>query len=264
MKNVQFSKILILVLLINVLSGCSQKPSLNEEDLNARFQKGVELYEEERYLRAIDEFTYVVLNAPGTELADDAQLYLGDSHYQLKEYVVAISEYERLVQRMPSSPLVEEARFRIGKSYYELSPAYALDQVNTENAIQVFQSFLDDYPDSKHRDEVNEMIQILRGKLGKKSLENARLYKILREWEAAIIYYDDVLDNYYDTPWAQFAAVEKAECLVQLGKLEEAQELLKTSIPFIEKPSLLTKARELFNQTKTISSKSNRQSDGGM
>ena len=54
------------------------------------------------------------------------------------------------------------------------------------------------------------MIGKCRDKLAHKEFFNARLYHKMKEYPAARIYYDLVLSNYYDTPYAAKAQYYKA------------------------------------------------------
>ena len=86
---------------------------------------------------------------------------------------------------MAFSPFVEDARFKICESYRIESPKYYHDQEYTEKAIERYQEFLDDFPESKLNDAAVKSIEILRVKLGKKIYETGILYMKLDEFESA-------------------------------------------------------------------------------
>ncbi|MDZ7898615.1 MAG: hypothetical protein U5N85_11410 [Arcicella sp.] len=60
-------------------------------------------------------------------------------------------------------------------SLYKNSPDYNLDQSGTITAINELQSFINNYPDSKFRDETSELIKSLRVKLESKSLRKSKI-----------------------------------------------------------------------------------------
>jgi len=80
-----------------------------------------------------------------------------------------------------------------------------------------------------------------RMKLAKKEYKSADLYRKMAEYQAAVVYFDGVLNNYYDTPFAEEALFRKGECLM---KLKQWQEALKVFEVFLEKypQSRLTEA----------------------
>lgn len=189
-----------------------------------RYEKGIELYDNEKYYKAIDHFTFVVYNAPGSDNADNAQFKLAHCHYHLKEYLVAIDEFQRLMLRWPASELVEEADFMIGESYNMLSPVYQRDQTYTYEAIRQYQDFIQTYPYSKHRKTAEQRIQDLRMKLAQKVYDAGKLYMVLREWNSAVITFEEILNNYYDTSLYHPVLLELAECYKKMGNQEKMME----------------------------------------
>jgi len=125
---------------------CAGTKAGAEHTIEERFEQGMEFLEKEKYLRAQDEFTSVLIRGSGTELGDDAQYYLGEAYFLNKEYILAISEYEKLTRKMAFSPFVEEARFKICEAYRIESPDFYHDQTYTEKALERYQEFLDDFP----------------------------------------------------------------------------------------------------------------------
>ncbi len=97
-------------------------------------------------------------------------------------------------------------------------------------ALQSFQDFLDTYPNSKFKKDAEQNITEIRSKLARKVFESGRLYRKLQEYKAAIIYLDKVLEQYYDTEWAEKARMEKAYCLIRLREFDQYELLLKEII----------------------------------
>ncbi|MFZ0389715.1 MAG: outer membrane protein assembly factor BamD, partial [Calditrichia bacterium] len=155
-------------------------------------------------------------------VVDDAQYYLAESHFKNEEYLIAASEYQKLVDDYPESPYVEEAYYKMGLSYMEISQRPALDQEYTLKALRQFQNFIEAYPNGDLQDEAQERIDQLRSKLAKKQLMGANVYRKMGINDAAVIYYDILLEKYYDTPWADDAMFYKGVCLMKMDKFEEA------------------------------------------
>ena len=66
--------------------------------------------------------------------------------------------------------------------YYLTSPYYSLDQTDTKNAIKEFQSFADEYPDSRRIDTCNILIDKLRSKLEHKDYDQIKQYFNLADY----------------------------------------------------------------------------------
>jgi len=192
-----------------------------------RFDAAKKYYDKEDYMRAKTQFQILVMNYPGTKIADKAQFHLAESHFGSKEYILGAAEYEKMIRNYPSSDYVDDAQFKLGMCYYELSPGYALDQKYTYSAINEFQRFLEEYPNSDLKPEVEEKLFECRNKLAKKDFRNGDLYRKMAYYEAAIVYFDEVLQNYYDTDVAEDALYWKGECLMKLQKWEEAEQVFQ-------------------------------------
>ncbi len=217
------------LLTILTLSGCHRRPSFEVLPPQELFRHSVDLYNRGKYLDASDGLDFFTINYGGHALVDSAQYYLGMSHYQMKEYIIASDAFDQLTRRFPNSSLVPEAMFMVGECYRELSPSYPLDQTYTEKAIDAYQAFIDYYPE--YRDWVQKAqkaISECREKLAHKVFANGVIYLKMKDFTAASIYFQEVLDRYYDTPWAAEAAFESGVSLAAAGKKGEALTAYRT------------------------------------
>mgnify|MGYP001161216952 FL=1 len=179
--------------------GCAGSNLSDNSSAQVRFEAGMKNLENGKYLKAQSDFQYAVMRGAGTDVGDDAQYYLGESYFLNKEYILAIAEYEKLTRRMSYSPFVEKARFQICEAYRIESPKYYHDQEYTEKALERYQEFLEDFPNTTLKGDVLVSIEKLREKLGVKLYETGILYIKLEEYDSAIITFQDVIDKYYDT-----------------------------------------------------------------
>ncbi len=221
---------LLMILMIgSTLQYCSsQKDALQATDIAATFQRGMDYFEKDNYLKAEEVFTFIIYNDPGGAYADDAQYYLAETYYAREEFLLAISEYDRLIRRMKNSSFVEDAFWRKTEAYCELSPDYRLERDMTDKALKYLYEFIDMYPGSKYSEDAQTRISEMRGKLAKKLLASAQLYDTLREYESAIYYYDSIIEEYPDTREYASARLGKAGDMAALERWPEARELLNS------------------------------------
>jgi len=187
---------------------------------------GLDNLDKEKYLQAQLDFKHIVIRGTGSDLGDDAQYYLGEAYFRNEEYLEAIAEYEKLTRRMGFSPFVEDARFKICEAYRIESPKYFHDQEYTEKALERYQEFLDDYPNSKYVNDVLTSIEILREKMGLKLYETGILYMKMEEYESAKMTFERVVDHYYDTAVVHQARQGMVKALAQNRQIDEALALL--------------------------------------
>ncbi len=214
----------ILIGIISVLFiGCaSNQPK--EDDYNGQLEYGKTLLEKKKYLKAQTIFQSLVMKASHTDIGDEVLFYLGESYFLNKEYLLAIAEYDRLSRRMGFSSFVEKARWRICESYVFESPKYYHDQSYTQHAIDKLQEFMEEYPDSEFRSDAHDTISDLRIKLATKVYETGILYMKLGAYDSAIVSFEELLNQYYDTPLVKDSHQKIIESYCKLPDLIAANE----------------------------------------
>jgi len=231
--------------------GCSRlKNDLSVDDLQERYDRGIEFLEKKKYYRSQQEFENVLLRGSHTELGDDAQFYLAEAYFLNKEYLLAISEYDRLVRQMSYSPYVESSRFRICQSYENKSPKFFHDQEYTQNALDKLQEFIEDYPTSEYLEDAIKMIHLLRSKLAQKEYEAAVLYIKMEEYDSAINYLQDLLASYYDTDYADMARLKIVDAFLRARKTTEAENFFEQNESKFKDKNLLRETKVLISNTR--------------
>ncbi|HIA22966.1 MAG TPA: outer membrane protein assembly factor BamD [Candidatus Marinimicrobia bacterium] len=230
-----------------IITSCSStKPE--EVDLQKQFDRAMNYLEKKRYMRAQEEFNSVAIRGLHTDLGDDAQFYLGESYFLNKEYILAIAEYDRLIRRMGFSEYVQKARWRICQCYVEQSPKYYHEQSSTERALSKLQEFLDDYPNTEFHEEALTTITDMRNKLATKLYESGRLYVKMEEYASAIITYEDLLANYYDTELVDDAHLQIVKCHALAGEIEKAVDYLANNRKQFSNDDQLAEAEKFIKQ----------------
>jgi outer membrane protein assembly factor BamD len=101
---------------------------------------------------------------------------LGMAEYMSQDYESAAATFKKYYQTYPKGAFTEMATFYVGQSLYESAPEPRLDQTPTNGAINAYQLFLDEYPDSPFRAEATKRMYELYDKLVQKELLSAQLY----------------------------------------------------------------------------------------
>jgi len=102
------------------------------------YQAAFELLKEQRYEPAASAFEQFLATFPDSELADNAQYWLAESHYVTQQFDRALSEFEVVIGSFPDSRKVPDALLKIGYCNYELEhwddARGSLTRVQTEHA----------------------------------------------------------------------------------------------------------------------------------
>jgi outer membrane protein assembly factor BamD len=217
-----------------------------------RYQFALKLYNNRNYEDALKEFQAIILQYPGNAVVDSSQFFLGQTRFQRGEYIMAAYEYSRLIKNMPASKLVPESQYMLAECYYRLSPDYSLEQKYTKKAIEEFQAFIDFFPTDPKVPESEKKIAEMNEKLAHKEYYTAYIYQKLEYYNASIIYYDNVIDNFHDTPYASVSLYDKIKLLVSRKRNDEA---LTSIAKFIEKYPDDTRVQELQKIKTTLEDK---------
>lgn len=192
------------VLAVILLAGCGEyEKLLKSRDIQLKYEKGVEYYEEGEYVRAATLFDQIANIYRGTTKADTVKYYQAKSYYGQRDYMMAGHYFNELSSTYPSSDFVEEADFMTAYCYYQMSPRPELDQEYTHKAITAMQMFMVKYPNSDKLDECRQIITEMSDKLVEKSYISARLYYDLGYYKSAILALRNSLIQYPDTKYRE-------------------------------------------------------------
>ena len=194
-----------LILLLFLFTSCGSYKVSSESSSN-KIDYIKNLIEDEKYSRAIDELNYIMFNDPLSEYSALAQFYIGECYFYLNDFSQSIIEYNKYLTRNDSiEELVKKSQFMLCKCYFNISLEYNKDQSDTYIAIEKLQYFIEKETMRDYIEDIEIMILDLRTKLAKKDFYTAKLYIKLEELDAAIIYYENIVNDYYDTEFVNSA-----------------------------------------------------------
>ncbi len=195
-------------------------------DANLILKRAFEFYEEKKYQKAQTLFDLVITNLRGQKDAEKAAYQYAYTHFYLKQYLLAAYYFKNFSNTFTSSPYREEAAYMSAYCNYLQSPTYKLDQGSTIAAIEEFQIFVNLFPNSKRVEECNGLIDEMRRKLEEKAFGEGQLYYNLRQYQSAVISFDNLLKDYPESPDAERVRylIAKAEFLLSENSVVEKKE----------------------------------------
>lgn len=188
----------IMALLVVVSCGKYQK-LLKSTDNEMKYDKAIEFYEEGDFYKALSLFEQLNMVYRGTDKAEKLTYYLAYCYYNQGDYILASYYFKRYAQSFPQTDRAEECLFMNAYCFYMDSPKYSLDQSNTYEAIKELQLFINQYPSSERVEKANELMDQLRAKLEKKAYEIAVLYYKMKDYQAAITSFMNIMRDFPDT-----------------------------------------------------------------
>lgn len=215
-----------MVLLASLPSCAGSEGTIAQNSSEQRFRDGMAALADEDYIKAKELFDLIITQDPASDVADDAQFYLGEAYFGNEEYRLAAYAYNRLRTSFPNSPFYKDAFFRASESYYMGSLPSDRDQKETRIAIDQFRSFLQYYGQDSLAPVARARVTELRSRLAMKDFMNAEQYMDLDDYRAALIYYDRVIAEYADTDFYEQAMIGKIRALSELNRTSEAIETI--------------------------------------
>lgn len=246
------------------ISSCNEyQKVLKNEDVKAKYDLAQKYYDEGDYKRAKRLYEQIAPKYVGKPQGERVMFFFADTYYKTTDYYLSGYQFERFVKSYPKSDKIQEASFLGAKSYYELSPAYSLDQTDTDKALAKLQTFINTYPESEYFPEANMMAKELTSKKEKKQIEVAKQFNKLGQFNYPILVSAiTALDNFVsDNPgsiYREEALYYRIEATTNLAlnstenrkkqRLEEAQNSYNNLLRYFPESKFKKKADNLFEK----------------
>ena len=179
--------IIVFTTLMIFFNSCNQyQKILKSSDLDFKFDKAVEFFESEEYIKAFPLFDELLLLYRGTDKAEQIYYYYSVCEYEKGNLLSAAYHLKNFANTYRTNLKAEECAYLSVYCYYLLSPKYSLDQINTHKALDEASIFLDTYPSSNYYNDCLTLQKKLKLKLDRKSFESAKLYFTTQNYKSAI------------------------------------------------------------------------------
>ncbi|NOT77064.1 MAG: outer membrane protein assembly factor BamD [Cyclobacteriaceae bacterium] len=210
-RKLSINVLLLVCSLIMVASACSRgfRRIQRSEDWRIKYEAGLNYYSKKDYYHTailFEEITPVVRGLPEGE---KVEFYLAYCQYYEKTYLLASNQFKVFFETYGRSSLAQEAFFMYAYSLYVASPDSDHDQKSSVEAMDAMQTFLNQYPESKFRDQAVEVIAISQTKLETKGADNAKQYLKMKQYKAAVIAFDNFKKSFPDSKFLEELAYLK-------------------------------------------------------
>jgi outer membrane protein assembly factor BamD len=166
---------------------------------------------------SIEIFTKIVENSTYGPLAAKAQYKLGLVLKGLSRYYEAEEAFNKLISNYPDSEWVDAAKFQIASCRQAVSRGPAYDQGASKEAQEKFEEFIREHPDATLSQEAEKNISALRDRETEGNYNIGRFYEKQKDYNAAKLYYDDIISNSPNSQWAA-KATERLQVIELMEK----------------------------------------------
>jgi outer membrane protein assembly factor BamD len=231
-------------------------------DEKKKYDAAVRYYKKGQYDKASILFEELLPILTGTDQQEVATFYQAYCDYHMGSYETANFHFKRFAETFARSEFYEEAVYMSAYSLYKNSPDFNLDQSGTITAINELQSFINNYPDSKFREETSDLIKTLRVKLEKKAYEKAKLYLKTSSFniatlKSAVIEINNFQKDYPDSEFNEEMAFLKVQAQYDLAqstieskqkeRFDEAIKYYQVLVDKYPQSNFLKKAEKLYD-----------------
>lgn len=151
---------------------------------NILFERGTALLADGNWRSAREHFLQIRDNYPQSPLRAETRLGIGDTMIaegSIESYISALTEFRDFLAQYPTHDRADYAQYRLGMVYFLQMRRAERDQAGTRNAMVEFDLFLERYPNSPYRTEVEDHLRQARDRLSESYLVVARYYH-RRNW----------------------------------------------------------------------------------
>jgi outer membrane protein assembly factor BamD len=153
--------------------------------------------------KTAEMYEKIVKNGPYSEVGPQAQLKIGAAREKQANYPSAVKAYETAADRYHDRPrIASEALYHEGLAYDKQAKTAEYDQSTAGSAIATFSDFMAIYPNDPRVPQTQKLIATLKLEQAHGSFQTAKFYEKYRKWSGALVYYNEVLVQAPDSPYA--------------------------------------------------------------
>ncbi len=175
--------------------------------------------------KAIEAYSQLISQFPSSSRLAEAYLGKANNLYILQDYQGALVEYRNIIDKFAQIPEREEL---VEKAYFGLAWTY-LRAGQTELAIEYFKNIM-----NQTKSKVSQVSALVQ-------LGDA--YQDIANYERAIEIYDQILKEFPDSPYADYAQFRQGVALLKTEKIEAANLSFKTLEANFKDSKFLTDAQ---------------------
>lgn len=210
------SPLLLYIFFCLLIFSCSDFEKLRKNGSDqAKYKAANEYYKNKKFDKAGLLFEELIPILKGSNDQEMATFYQAYCDFQTDQFQTASFRFKTFAETFARSNFAEEALYMSAYSLYKDSPDFNLDQSSSQTAADALQSFVNNYPQSKYREEASGIITELRVKLERKAFEKAKLYyktssSNLANYKSAVISLVNFEKDFPDSKYLEEAIYLKA------------------------------------------------------
>src|SRR5262249_23188067 len=145
----------------------------------------------------------IVKTGPYSDVAPQAQLKIGAVREKQRNYPSAVKAYETASDRYHDRPqIASDATYKAGLAWNKQAQTAEYDQTTAGQAIATFTDFMALYPSDSRVPDAQKKIGSLKTEQAHGNFQIAKFYEKYHRWKGAMVYYNEVIVQDPNSPYA--------------------------------------------------------------
>ena len=206
-------------------SGKSEKFAYIERPAENLYSDAAEALERRRFDRAIPLFEEVERQHPYSSWARRSMLMKAFAHYRQNDYEEAVAALDQFIALHPGNKDIPYAYYLKAMCAYEQIRDVGRDQNFTDQAVGALTEVIRRYPQTEYARDARLKLDLTFDHLAGKEMYVGRFYLRQGKYIAAANRFKTVVDRYDTTSHVPEALHRLVETYLQLGIVDEAQQI---------------------------------------
>ncbi len=156
--------------------------------------------------KTVGLYEKLIKNGPYSEVAPNAQMNIGAAREKQSDFPQAVKAYEGAADKYHDRKQVAaDALYKAAEAYLKQAKTAEYDQNVAGQAISTYTDFMTLYPGDPRVAECQKKIAVLRTEQARGSLIVAQFYEKKKQWDGALVYYNEVLVRDPNSKYAEQA-----------------------------------------------------------
>jgi outer membrane protein assembly factor BamD len=247
-----------MLVMVTTAAGCATNtrravpPGTTQPD-KFLFDRGMTELNEKHWLTAREFFKQVTETYTQSSVRPDAKLGIGDTYLgegSAESLVLAIAEFQEFLSFYPTHPRADYAQYKLGLAHFEQMRAPQRDQTETREAVKEFRLFMERYPNSTLKPEVEEKLRQALDRVGQAEYQIGVFYYKQRWYPGAIERLKALMKADPGFSYRDGLYYYLAESLIKIRLDAEALPLLERLVAEFEQSEFLEKGKERLAELK--------------
>ncbi len=245
------------VVLAAAVSACGTKkdiipPNAGEPD-KFLFAKGNEALDKRRWMTAREYLRRIIDGYPQSLLRPDAKLGVGDSYLgegTPESLLLGANEFREFLTFYPTNPRADYAQYKLGMTYFKQMRNPQRDQTETREAVREFRVFMERYPNSALKPEVEGKLREALDRVGQAEYQVGVFYYKQRWYPGAIDRLKALMKSDPGFTYRDGLYYYLAESLIKIRLDAEALPLLERLVAEFDQSEYLEKGKLRLEELK--------------